>query len=419
MVAPMMGFPKLLLYVAVAVLLLLGAFATYVAVTIPPVPDPDALPSRVLRPPSPAYLDAVEEGRAITRQLVAEEKLPGLSLAVAVDGEIVWAEGFRWANTETGKPVTPATQFRIGGVTEILTAAAAGLLCERGRLDLDAPVQRYVPGFPGKEWPVNTRRLMAHTAGIRPHRGEGGILRGACADDAGRLAIFADDPLAFRPGTDQAYSTHGWALVGAVIAAAADEPYLDFLQREILAPLGMTGTVPDADGQTALERAHFYYPRLMLDPRYGLQDAPAVDLSCHLPAVGFLSTPSDLVRFGAAMMDGGLLAPATVAALQTPERLASGEPTGRALGWTVQSVPLGADGAPTRIVGQGLGKPVLRRPLSAATAGGQVAGATASLLTVPEHRVAVAVASNVSGAGNVPVLAERLADVFIRFLQAR
>ncbi len=110
------------------------------------------LPSRVLEPPSAAYRDAVEEERSIARSLVAEEKLPGLSLAVAVNGEIVWAEGFRWADMENQTPVTPATLFRIGSVSKTLTAAAVGLLSERARLDLDAPVQRYVPGFPEKEW---------------------------------------------------------------------------------------------------------------------------------------------------------------------------------------------------------------------------------------------------------------------------
>ena len=409
-----------LVVIAGTVSLLLAAVASWVLVTIPPEPDPDALPSRVLEPPSAAYRDAVEEGRSIARALVAEEKLPGLSLAVAVDGEIVWAEGFRWADLENQTPVTPATLFRIGGVSKTLTAAAVGLLSDRGRLDLDAPVQRYVPSFPAKEWAISTRQLMSHTAGIRPHRGGGGLFQGvSCADDAERVAIFAGDPLRCRPGTEYHYSTYGWVLVGAVLAAAANEPYLDFMRREIFAPLGMGNTVADIAVQTEPGCAHFYYPRMMLAPRYGLQDAPTVDLSCHLPAVGFLSTPSDLARFGSAMMGDGLLDPATVEELQTPVRLESGDETEQALGWTVRSVAMGSDGAPTRIVGQGLGEPVVRKPLSATTVGGQVAGGTASLMTVPEHRIAIAVATNVSGAENVSLLSARLADAFVRLLQAR
>jgi CubicO group peptidase (beta-lactamase class C family) len=158
---------------------------------------------------------------------------------------------------------------------------------------------------------------------------------------------------------------------------------------------------------------------MMLDPRYGVHDAASVDLSCILPAGGFLSTPSDRVRFGSAMMGDALLDPATIEDLQTPVRLASGEFTEHALGWAVSSVPMGADGAATRIVGHGLGDAVRRGPLSAVNGGGHAFGGTASLMTVPEHRIAIAVATNVSGAENVSLLSARLADVFVRFLQSR
>ena len=389
-------------------------------VSIPSEPDPQALPSQVFEQPLAAYRRVVDEGRSIARSLVAQENLPGLSLAVAVEGKIVWAEGFRWADMDKETPVTPATLFRIGGVSQALTAVAVGLLSDRARLDLDVPVQQYVPSFPEKEWPISARQLMAHTAGIRPHRGEGGIFGGAsCADDAQRLAIFASDELRFRPGAEYEYSTYGWVLVGAVVSAAANEPYLDFIQREVLTPLGMESTVPDIAGNIEPGSAHFYYPRLMLNTRYGVHDAPTVDLSCHLPAVGFLSTPSDLVRLGSAMMDGHLLTPATAEELQVPVGLASGESSGQALGWVVNSVPMGVEGTPTRIVGLGLGEVVRRSTLSAQAVGVHVAGGTTSLMTVPEHRLAIAVATNVSGAENVSLLAIRLAEAFKSFLETR
>ncbi len=410
----------LLIAVVAGVPLVVIVIVTWVWITMPPALDPDALPARVLEPPSPAWRDAVEEGRSLARAAVAEEKLPGLSVAVAVDGAIVWAEGFRWADMESQTPVTPATRFRIGGISATLTAAAVGLLSERDLLDPDAPVRHYVPSFPEKRWPVTTRQLMSHTGGITPFRGEGGIIRGpGCENDADRIAIFAGDSLRFRPGTDRRYSTYGWVLVGAVVAAAADESYLGFVRREILEPLGMESTGPDAAGGTESDRARFYYPRMMLSPRYGLQDAPVVDLSCHLPAVGFLSTPSDLVRFGAAMMRDRLLSRETVAQLEEPSRLESDAPAEQALGWIVRTIPMGTDSIATRIVGQGLGEVVLRRPLSVQTTGGQVAGSTASLILVPEHDVAVAVASNVTGAESVPSLATELADLVVRRLRSR
>jgi len=412
--------PTLVAAIAVPVLLLLIAGGVAFWRSIPPTPDPNSLPSSVLEPPSPEFAEAVAEGRSIARILTAEEKLPGLSLAVGIDGVVVWAEGFGWADVENEVPVTPATTFRIGGVTQTLTAAAVGLLLDRDNLDLDAPVQRYVPGFPEKQWPVTTRQLMAHTSGIRAHRGEGGLFQGnSCSSDDERLALFAAEPLRSQPGTVHTYSTSGWTLVGAIIAGVAQEPYLDFLHREIFAPLGMGSTVPDRAGEIETGSAHFYYPRLALNPRYGLQDAPSVDLSCYLPAVGFLSTPTDLVRFGSAMMGDELLDPATVAELQTPVPPNAGETKGQALGWSESRLPLGSGRPTTRIVGQGLGVPVARKPLSATTNGGEVAGGTTTLVTVPEHRLVIAVTSNVSGAENVSALSLRLAEIFSQLLDSR
>ncbi len=414
----MMSRRSCLTLVAGAGALLVTVVFVYLWLTIPPEPEPGDIPSLAFEPPPAGYRDAADAGRAVARELVAAEKLPGLSLAVAVDGEIVWAEAFGWSNLETRKPMSPASVFRVGGVSQCFTAAAVGLLADRGRLDLDAPVRTYVPDFPAKEWPVSLRQLMAHTSGLRPHRGEGGFFRGSCADGAGRLALFADEPLRSRPGAAYAYSSFGWVLTGEAIAAAAGEPYLDFVQREILTPLGMDATVPDRPGRVVPDRAHFYYPRLMLDPRYGLHDTSDQDLSCWLPAVGFLSTPSDLVRFGAAMLGEGLLDLATVDELQAPVRPVGGSRSDHALGWTARGVRLGDD-SDVWVVGQGLDAPVVRRPFSAETVGGQVAGCTATLLTVPEHGLSIAVASNVSGAGNVPELAERLAGVFVRSLRDR
>jgi serine beta-lactamase-like protein LACTB, mitochondrial len=398
----MEGRQGLVTVVGVIGLIFLVSLAMWVWVTMPADRLPEELPSNVLAPPSSSYGDAVEKGRSVARSLTAEEKLPGLSLAVAVNGEIVWAEAFGWANLENETPLTPAMLFRIGGVSQTLTAAAVGLLSERGRLDLDAPVQRYVPGFPEKEWPISTRQLMAHTAGIRTADLEDGSFRTAsCVDDAERLALFAALPLRFRPGTGFYYSTYGWVLVGAVVTAAANEPYLDFMQREILKPTGMESTVADGGGQTDI--AHFYFPRMMLNPRYGLQDAPPVALSCILAGAGFLSTPLDLVRFGSAMVGDALLSASVIEELQERE-----------LGWEVGRVALGTSATPTRVVGQGLGAAVRRGLLSANTVGGHVPGGTASLMIIPEHRIAIAVTTNVSGAGTPSLLTARLAEVFIR-----
>jgi CubicO group peptidase (beta-lactamase class C family) len=341
----------------------------------------------------------VDRGQELARSRIAGQNLPGLSLAVAVDGEVVWAEGFGWADYQAEIPVTPQTRFRIGGVTKTITAVAAGLLHERGALDLDAPVRRYVPAFPQKRWPVTTRQLLGHVAGIRP----GWSGRGSpCTDDLERITSFAADTLRFRPGTRFQYSTRGYVLVGAVIAAAAGEPYLEFVRREILAPLGMQDTVADGERDDPSVTARSYFPRLATDPKLGLQDAPPGELSCVLPAIGLLSTPSDLVRLGSAMLDTTLLRAGTVARLQRPLRLESGETSEAGLGWFERFLPAGEGEAAIRLVGHR----------------GNVAGGTTSLVIAPEHGLTVAVTSNVTFATAVSEIADGLTRIFARELRA-
>lgn len=341
---------------------------------------------RVPAPRTAAHTQAVDQARERVRALVAEFNLPGVSVAVGMDGEPVWAEGFGWADLEQRVPVTPLTRFRVGSVSKPLTAAAVGLLYERGRLDLDASVQEYVPSFPEKRWPISTRQLMGHVAGVRHYRGEEEAFSSKHYENVlDGLEIFAADPLLFRPGTERSYSSYGWNLVSAVVHGAAGEPFLDFMRREVFAPVGMRQTVPDDVFRIVPHRASFYDR----DPDGRLRNANYVDQSNKWAGGGFLSTPSDLVRFGFAMLDGELLASETVELLWTPLRLESGESTGYGLGWGIREI----DGRPT--IGH-MGSSV---------------GGRASLMVFPEQRMVVSVMSNVTRA-EIPRIILTLVSLF-------
>src|SRR5688572_6204616 len=116
-----------------------GAIAFFLTLS-PAHSDPATVPSTAAATQPGRYSGAVEESKRLARTIVVEENLPGLSVAVAVDGAIVWAEGFGFANVDRLTPVTPLTRFRLGSISKTLTAAAVALLHERGRVDLDAPV---------------------------------------------------------------------------------------------------------------------------------------------------------------------------------------------------------------------------------------------------------------------------------------
>ena len=257
-------------------------------------------------------------------------------------------------------------------------------------------MRNYVPSFPEKKWSVTTRQLMGHVAGVRHYDDEEELLymRGHCESPLDGLERFADDPLLFAPGTRYRYSSYGWTLVGAVVEAAAGEPFLDVMQREVFDPSDMRDTVLDDVLRPAARRTHFYWPFAAVDTSTGVEDANDADNSCIQGAGALLSTPSDAVRFGLAMLDGRLLRPETLDMLRTPQELESGESTGYGLGWFVRSVPVGRE--ETTIFGHG---------------GSSVGGFT-SFMTLPEHGIVVAVTTNVSLARNLPSLSLRLARIF-------
>ena len=381
--------------IALVVAFVVGLFA-YTSLTAPTLhPNVQDVPSVTQAPPAAPWASAVEQARQSVRAALAEQNLPGLSVAVGTGGDIVWAEGFGWADLEEKRKVQPDTRFRIGTASTALTSAAAGLLIERGALKLDEEIQTYVPEFPKKQI-VTLRQLMAHTSGLKSDSGdEGPLLFEQCERPVEAFPHFTDWSLLFEPGTRYRYSRYGWILVSAAIEAASKQRFFTFMRREIFEPLGMVDTMPDSPDEQVPRRATPYFPRFGADPKYGPDVMRPLNLSCYAGAAAFLSTPSDLVRFGMAMKSGTLLQPATVALLQTSQRLPSGEETGYGLGWDLETATI--KGQQVRVVGHD---------------GDVLGGRTASLILLPDGLV-VAVISNTSYAETFDIGA-RVASAFAR-----
>ena len=110
---------------------------------------------------------AGDEASAIVDAFMQESGLPGLAVTVGRSGQVVYSEGFGYADLEQRVPVDPAvTRFRVGSTAKSMTAMAIGQLVEAGKLDLDAPIQAYLPDFPEKRAPITTRMLAGHLGGI-------------------------------------------------------------------------------------------------------------------------------------------------------------------------------------------------------------------------------------------------------------
>ena len=358
-------------------------------------PDSGEIPSVMKSAPPAKRAGAAELARRIARTSISENNLAGLSIAVGIDGDIVWTEGFGFADIESGSPVTPSHRFRTGTASIVLTSAAIGVLLDEGRLQLDDEIQKYVRDFPRKQSPVTIRQVMGQVAGFKTEDPDDGVLTSShCERPEDAVALFAKEPLLFQPGTQYRDSTFGWVLLSAVVDAAAGTPFLKFLNERVLRPLGMVDTFKESVTSPPSHAATSYNPRFAANPTYGLTPLPKFDYSCHAGSNGFLSTPSDLVRFGMAINRGELLRPQTVRTLQTPQRLTSGEPSSYGLGWDLKTLTLAG------------------RQVQAAGYNGHFwVDEVSSLLTFPERGLAVAVMSNVSFAGTRAV-AERVAEAF-------
>ncbi|NND73093.1 MAG: beta-lactamase family protein [Rhodothermales bacterium] len=267
---------------------------------------------------------------AVTHRFFSESEMPGLSVSVAEGGTLIFSRGYGYADLEQHVRVLPGeSRFRIGSVSKTMTALAVGKLVQAGKLDLDAPVQRYVPSFPEKKWPITTRMVAGHVAGVRHYSGDEFLSQRRYESVLEGLTIFENDTLVFEPGTRYSYSSYGWNLVSAVVEGASGIDFLTYMQDSVFVPAGMIRTVADHTGEIVEYRTRFYERNALGQ----IVPAPYVDNSYKWAGGGFLSTTEDLIRFGQAHLDG-ILDEATIEILWTPQNLIDGSSTNYAIGWS-------------------------------------------------------------------------------------
>ncbi|KAM4618849.1 serine beta-lactamase-like protein LACTB, mitochondrial [Polymixia lowei] len=304
------------------------------------------------------YNAAIKASRDLVERIKGEVGAPGLVIGVSVDGSQIWSEGVGYADLENRIPCRPETVMRIASISKPLTTAAVARLCEEGKLDLDVPVQKYVPEFPQKQFDgedviLTPRMILSHLSGIRHYEKDARKLRedrekarrvlkppveeekslteneeklktednntkGKEAKTGQRkkefeqeeyylkdnfdsviqaLDLFKNDPLIFKPGTTFLYSTHAFTLLSAVVERAAGQRFLDHMMN-MFRELGMLNTVPDENDPIIYHRSRFYH----LNKKGRVVNCPYVDNSYKWAGGGFLSTVGDLLLFGNALL---------------------------------------------------------------------------------------------------------------------
>jgi CubicO group peptidase (beta-lactamase class C family) len=319
---------------------------------------------------------------------IARWGVPGLSLAIAHEGALVFANGYGFADMENFVAARADTVYRLASVSKAMTAVLALQLAERGALELDDPIGPHCPAFPEKRWPVTSRQLLGHHGGIRHYRdGEVPMTRRYTTLEEG-LALFKDDPLEHEPGTEYLYTTYGYSLIGCVIEGVTERSFFEVLRESVLTPAGMTRTQPD-DVQALIPNRTRGYVR---DARGGLLNAPLADMSYKVPGGGLTGTAPDVARFGLALVSGALLDADSLDAMLTSVGVYEEDSEGYGLGMSV---------------GERSGQP------EAWHTGGQE-GASSALYFRPAGGPVVAVLANQQGVQQALLdLARRVADVVV------
>lgn len=259
------------------------------------------------KPQEPRIRDYLEQIRRDTGA-------PGIAAAVGLKGKLVFSEGVGCADLENMVSLTGSTILNIGSVSKPIAAAAVMQLVERGLVDLDAPIQKYVPYFPEKKWRISVKHILTQTSGIRAYRkGEfmpGGTKQMQHFDSIEQgISFFKDDPLLFKPGDFYNYSTYAINLLQGVVETVIGMDFEDYLKKYVWEPAGMLSTSFDVPWRIVYKRGRGY----IWDVDGHLVNPPYEDMSFKYAGGGMLSTAEDLARFGMALNSGKILKPETTA----------------------------------------------------------------------------------------------------------
>ncbi|HEX6749397.1 MAG TPA: serine hydrolase domain-containing protein [Longimicrobium sp.] len=258
--------------------------------------------------------DTAAQIDALVARYLRQTYVPGVSIAVIRGGRDTLAyRGYGRANLEHDVPATELTVYPIVSITKGFTAAAVMQLVDEKRLALDDPVGRYLPALPAEWRRVRIRQLLNHTSGLPAYP----VLRRDEITADSVLALAANEPFEFVPGTGWSYSNTGYLVLGLLIEKVSGEPYARYLESRIFQPLGLRATRYCDPEPVIPHRAAGYVQR-----DTGVVNAPYTSMSAVFSAGALCSTVGDLAAWNRALAQGRVVGPASWARMTTPEAAA-------------------------------------------------------------------------------------------------
>ena len=284
---------------------------------------------------SPPVIDA-----AALEQLVAaemrEKSIPGLALAIVHNGKPLLVRGFGKANLEHDLPVTPDSVFMVGSISKPMLAVGVMLLAEQGKLKLDDPVSKHIPGTPESWRGITLRHLLNHTSGIR--RESPAFDAEKAVPDIDLITATFASPLDFPTGTKNQYCNVCYFTLAEIISRVSGQPWPQFMASRVFAPAGMPATRTASPAALVPRRA----------ASYAWRDGVHTNVREFVvlrPSGAFISSLNDMVKWESALYENRILSAAGLAAMAVPGKLNDGsvapfrEPgTGYGLGWVTETI---------------------------------------------------------------------------------
>ncbi|WP_370086138.1 serine hydrolase domain-containing protein [Ekhidna sp.] len=330
------------------------------------------------------YAEPIAKSKAVLLEAHHKSQAPSLSIAVAIGGNTVWSYSSGFENIEELVPADTSTRYRIGSVSKAITSLGLARLLQTNTISLDSSIQYYTGMFSEKP-KITVKQLASHQSGIRNYRARLSFpiweyyRNEEFASVEESISDFENDDLLFEPGEDFAYSTYNYTALSYAMESVSGVDYLTIMNQEVFIPLKMQSTQADKKNSSISNRAVPYFSNEKL-----YKPALDVNLSNKWAGGGLLSTPSDLVRAGNALLDSAFISSKVIQIITTPQRLNNGDINNQnyALGWRHDYSDRYLDGA---------------KKVEIIHHGGMAVGGLALLAIYPEYNMTVALTVNKSG----------------------
>jgi len=315
----------------------------------------------------------IKSAKKLAKKFLRKHGIMGMSISVSQKGEIIWSEGFGFAQKKPRVKVKPdVTIFRIASISKSITALALVKMTEEKIIDLDSSIYKYLPEYPKQPYDFTVRQLGGNLAGIRHYKDNNEYALNKELTITEGLELFKNDSLLFKPGTQFNYTTFGFVLLSEAMQQAAKTPFNTYVHDTIFKPLHMDSSMMDVSDVNLPNKTKFYKKSLLKKPVL----ANPVNNEFKVGGGGFLSTSEDLLKFGNEIISPTIVTEKSLSEIITSQRLVTGEKTGYGIGFSVESTKNGT-------------------PKIYHTGGG--VGASTVLLIYPKEELVIAVLTNLTG----------------------